>query len=188
MKKTLFTLVIGAFLIVGCSHHQELKPTSSRDTGTQRKSEENFAILLQFNKAVDFQNSREYAKAISIYDTIINYYSAREDKGILSSAYINKFECSLLINRGYRKSDIEDFLRRFGQDPKQMMAFEVLYILDSAKTKSMDSEVERWSSKYRNQRLEDWTFKYIDNWVQRIENVNARNRVKRYVSIFKHSL
>lgn len=188
MNKTLLSLVAVSFLMIGCSHKEVRPSTVPSSVKTDKKSIEELAVLLKFNEAVEFQNRRSYANAIQIYDSIISYYSGKENRGILSSVYINKFECSLLINKGYRQNDIEDYLKQFANDPQKLMAFEVLYILDGAKRKSMDAEVERWSSKYRNHRLNDWTFKYIDDWIRRQEDVNKRNRLNRYVSIFKKSL
>jgi len=173
--------------MTGCSDKQKkLEPTFQ--TPLTNKSEEPSTVRIKFKKAVSFQNRREYAKAIAIYDSILNDYQGKEDKRILSSIYINKFECSLLINRGYRQQDVNDFLRRFGNNSRDMMGFEVLYILDSAKSRPMDGKVEEWASKYRNHRLDGWTFIYIDDWIKQIEYAKVRKRLNRYVSIFKKYL
>ena len=187
INKTLLSLVTIAFLMGGCSEHQP-QPTAPVRSQKNNQDVVKLALLLKFNQAVELQKQRDYSGAIEIYDQIINYYRGQEDKGILASAYINKFECSLLINRGYREQDIADFLQRFGHNEQKMMGFEVLYILDGAKVKSMDNKLAEWREKYNGQKLEDWTFMYIDDWATRMENAPVRNRVKRYVSIFKRYL
>ena len=187
MNKTLLLIsIIGLLLTTGCVEKKEyIKAPILRTTKANRSS---FNVSMKFEEAIGFQNQRNYAKAIEIYNSIINYYRNREDKRALAGVYINKFECSLLTNRGYSKRDVEDFLRRFGNNPREMMSFEVLYILDGAKTQSMDGEIEQWTSKYRGQRMSEWTFKYIDDWIKRMENTRVRNRLNRYVSIFKRFL
>jgi len=186
MKKTFWLLSVGVLLMTGCSDNQkQIKPSS---TPSLIKREETLTLGVKFKQAVYFQNRRKYNKAIEIYDSIINDYHEKEDKSILSSIYINKFECSLLINRAYREQDMNDFLRRFGNNERDMMAFEVLYILARAKGKSMDGKVEEWASKYRNYRLDGWTFVYIDDWINQIEHTQIRKRLNRYVSIFKKYL
>jgi len=190
MKKSLFLLSVTLLLVTGCSNKQHsVNINPSQEKQTLYSETEKKEILVKFERAVVLQKQRKYAEAIEVYDSLINYYRNRENgRGILSVVYINKFECSLLSNRGYDKRDLEDYLRRFGRISSQLMKFEILYILEEGKRKSMDSLVEKWHSKYQGQRLDGWTFAYIDDWIQHLENATIRNRLKRYVSIFKKSL
>ena len=184
-KKLLMLSVVSILILTGCSEKnaQLQRPVSNKVFYNQ-----NSTVASKFEEAVAFQNKREYARAIEAYDAIINHYRGREDKGVLSSVYINKFECALVSNQGYEEQDLTDFLRRFGNDKKELMQFELLYILDTAKTRSMDAKMEQWVSRYRGERLDGWTFKYIEDWVVRMENATVRNRLIRYVSIFKKFL
>ena len=185
MNRKLLLLSVSILILTGCSEKNTQLP---RPVPNKVSYNQNSTVASKFEEAIAFQNNRDYARAIEAYDEIINHYRGRENKGILSSVYINKFECALVSNRGYKEQDVEDFLRRFGNDKKELMQFELLYILDTAKTRSMDRKIEQWVSRYRGEHLDGWTFKYIDDWIARMENATVRNRLSRYVSIFKKFL
>ncbi len=181
IKKITTSLVLAGFIFAGCSNSQNTNVVhQTPSVKTQETS-----INLRFEKAVSLQNQKNFSEAIEIYNSIIRKYSDSEYKNTVKSAYINMFECSVLSDRTFRLTDVSDFLERYGREKESLMKFELLHILNQAKHQDVDEKVEKWASRYSGQRLRNWTFSYIDYWVAHIESPRARNRLKRYVHIFK---
>jgi hypothetical protein len=145
-------------------------------------------IETKLSRAISLQDQRRYSEAIELYNSIIRQHGDSKYRKVIESSYINMFECSLLSNRDFRLSDVKSFLEKFGRDRNSLMELEVLHLLSQARRASIDAKVEKWSSEYRGYRLQNWTFKYIDDWAEHIEQSNVRNRLKRYIRVFKRFL
>jgi len=184
IKKITTSLLITGFIFTGCSNSQ----TSNVAPQTIQKSSINIQdsdITLRFKKANSLQNKKNFAEAIEVYNSIIRKYSHSEYKDLTKSAYINMFECSVLSDRTFRITDVNNFLEKFGRNKSFLMTFELLHILNQAKRRSVDEKVEKWASEYRGIKLRDWTFSYIDYWATHTKQPEIRSRLRRYIKIFK---
>jgi len=103
-----------------------------------------------------------------------------------SSAYINLFEMSIIINKEFNTS-LEKKLIELSKDDKQTSCeYEMLQIVQSISiNKPYNLTPKEWDEKYKDIKIESWDFEELDEWANNTKDKDKKAKLKNAIKIFK---
>ena len=97
-------------------------------------------------------------------------------------------ELFIILNKKLPDNE-KEFLEDYSKNnPKCNMRYEILKIINEAQNEQQENKIIEWQSKYKNKELSIWYFSLSEKWSDSIENPEIRNRIKKYLNIFKEYL
>jgi tetratricopeptide (TPR) repeat protein len=142
------------------------------------------------NKGVALGELGESQKAIDVYDILIKEFKDSKSEPILEqvvSAMTNKIE-RLLIDGKNIDTAIQDIEALSYHSKKTMFKIAMFKILEKAQRISQDEEIEIFLKKYADVELINFSFDELDEWSETITNKDTKERIKKYIEIFKNKL
>ena len=127
-------------------------------------------------------------KAMEVYEEVIKRFSDSKDNKILekvASALLNKIEMNLILGNTNSKEDLDLYLNLIKENKEQLLKLEVIQIFEKAKVSNQDEEIKKWQMKFKDTKLEDWSFKYLKNWARTLKD-EVKERIQRYIDIFEN--
>jgi len=121
---------------------------------------------------------RDYNKAYEYYkkDIAINDNTA--------GSYLNIFEIDLVNNRAFSTILTKEFKKKFGTKASAMMYLEMLEIFRLT-AQGKNSNISKWQKTYKAQKLDDWDFTSIDEWIKENKNEKIKIKLQNLRKIFK---
>jgi hypothetical protein len=121
---------------------------------------------------------RDYNKAMEYYkkDIAINDNTA--------GSYLNIFEIDLVNNRAFSVKLINEFKKKFGIQKSAMMYFDMLGIFRLT-SQGKKANVSKWQRDYKNQKITDWNFDSLDEWIKENKNEKIKIKLENLRKIFK---
>ncbi len=142
-----------------------------------------FEIAYLYSKERDFDN------AIRVYNQIIEKYKNKIDdediKAVVFASMINKVEAKILSNQRI-KDDVEEYVDYMYDDKKYLMQIDMLDIIHGAIRKDQSKKIKKWNEDYKKIKMIDYSFDWLEKWAETIDNREARERIKKYIMIFKN--
>lgn len=143
-----------------------------------------------YNKGVNLAILNETDKSLDAYDNLIkNFYDSENSKSLrnVAKAIINRIELSIFHNKNI-ENDVKLFKKKFSNEKNNLLKVELLEIINNAKIKKQDTEIELWLENYIDVKFESWSFDELKSWAKTLENKEGRERIEKYISIFEKKL
>ena len=127
-------------------------------------------------------------EAIEVYDEVIRRFKNSKENGILKqveSALVNKIEINLILGNINSKEDLDLYFNLIKEDKEKILKFEMLQIFEKAKDSNQDDEIKNWQIKFKDIKLENWSFIELKIWAETFKS-EEKERLLRYINIFEN--
>lgn len=129
-------------------------------------------------------------EAMNILDSIIEKFrdkSAKEIPQYAKNSLINNIELSLMT--GQDDSEYRDLATEYLKDePDAKPLLDMLDIIKNAQDSSQDEQMSIWLEQHGKYRFNDWSFEQLEIWSNGIQDPQAQERVKTYLSNFEKQM
>jgi tetratricopeptide (TPR) repeat protein len=139
------------------------------------------------NKALRLGILDKSEEAIKEYDKVIDKFSSSTNEKILEQvtrALVNKIESLLITNQNINQN-LKRAKELFKDSESKMIQYSMLEILYNAQISNQDKQIEEWKEKYENLDLGNWRFKEVEEWNNSMQDGEVKERIKKYIEIFK---
>jgi len=129
-------------------------------------------------------------EGIEVFEELIDKYKDSELDGVqefVAQAKVNKYELIIIQNKAFSKEEKEWIGSALKLEDKA--SFNLLSIIENAKSSSQDKEVEAWIDDYKEIKNKSWSFKELRKWIANsTHDVEVKNRISSYIDIFEKHL
>ncbi len=139
------------------------------------------------NKGLRLADLGKIEESISEYDKVIKKFSKSKNENITKiyeSVLLNKIEILLISNQNI-EDDLKIAQKSFNNNQNNMIKYKMLEILYNAQLTNQDTQIEEWKEQYKNIDLGSWRFDELDEWNDTMSDIEVKERIKRYIDIFK---
>lgn len=141
------------------------------------------------DKGVTLGISKEgFYKAIKVYDELVDRFKDSKEERILKrviSALLNKIEINLILGNKNLERDLDLYFDLVKENKQELLGFEMLQILEKAKNLNQEDEIKAWQIKFKDIKMENWSFLELKTWAETLEN-EAKERILKYIDIFEN--
>jgi tetratricopeptide (TPR) repeat protein len=130
----------------------------------------------------------EFEKAIKTYDELIEKFKDSKENNILEqvlSALVNKIEINLILGNENLKKDLDLYSMLTKGSKEHFSKLEMLQIFEKAKKSNQDEQIKKWQIKFKDTKLEGWSFKELKILSETLEG-EVKERILRYINIFEN--
>ena len=151
-----------------------------------KTDKENIQIL--FIKALILGQIGKSEEAIKVYDELIERFKDSNESNILEkvvTALLNKIEINLILGNKNSIEDLDLYINLVKDSKKELLKFEMLQIFENAKNSNQDDEIKAWQIKFKDIKMENWSFDELKTWAETLED-EAKERILKYIDIFEN--
>ena len=127
-------------------------------------------------------------EAIEVYDEVIRRFKNSKENSILekvASALVNKIEINLILGNINSKEDLDLYFNLVEENKEKISLLEMLQIFEKAKDSNQDDEIKDWQIKFKDVKLENWSFNELKIWAETFKS-EEKERLLRYINIFEN--
>ena len=151
-----------------------------------KTDKENIQIL--FIKALILGQIGKSEEAIKVYDELIERFKDSNESNILEkvvTALLNKIEINLILGNKNSIEDLDLYINLVKDSKKELLKFEMLQIFENAKNSNQDDEIKAWQIKFKDIKMENWSFDELKTWAETLED-ESKERILKYIDIFEN--
>lgn len=151
--------------------------------------QEQIAIAL-LNKGFTLGLMHDSSVAMGTYNELIKRFKESQNQIIqeqVAQALVNLFECLLIINfQELDNENIQLFTQCAKNDKDLLLQFKMLQTVKNSLQEDQTLLVEQLKDEFSDNGFEDWSWKELDTWAERLEDKDTKKRVQKTIEAFKN--
>jgi len=146
------------------------------------------AIELKLDYYEAYNNMGDSYYALGKYQNAIEaFYKAIKLKPNNINSLLNVLILNLITDSNFDKEIEQRYIELTKNEKEKFIYYEMMKILKNIQNGARADELlAKWSEEYRDTDLNDWSFKPIDKWIEKMESNQIKEELQKAVEIFKN--
>jgi len=128
-------------------------------------------------------------KATETYIELIEKFGDSKNNKIIQqiiSALLNLFELQLIENKPFDAKMIQKLKDYANENKQPFIKYKMMEIVRNARTKDQSLMIDQLKKEFPNVSFGDWSWKELDRWSEKLEDVEVKVRIKKTIEAFKN--